>query len=372
MIFLFDIVMGRGLARLKQQDYLGANRDFHAAKVLWPHALSPVLLLGQAYILSGNLTDAQAWFEECLEERKDQNEADELVLEVAGLLYDLDVDEDWIRAWLDRVNSGLLRERSKAHFFFPPMGTLEEALRSAKAALEYAPEDAVSHAIVGVCYSQQPGQGEEAERWLRSAMELGGDNAFVCLSVANGYYILGDIAEGIRLSQMALQLEPAFDDALRSLAWGYLRKASAGDPDEWHTHRYEKVKEIYRKLIEHHPDDFQPRDELARVLIWSGCYEEALEEIDMVMKLQPSWPQSYMRRARIHHLRGELEEAAKGYQELLNIKEDHRWGRMLLGLVQIDMRRYEEALENICWGLLRETDLSFAWNIQQGLSDLLR
>src|SRR5574341_143418 len=76
--------LGRGIARMEAGDYKGGVFDFITAHAMRPEALAPVLYLGRAYLLLGDIETAERHFREHFGEtaRRDMT-----ALEIASMYY---------------------------------------------------------------------------------------------------------------------------------------------------------------------------------------------------------------------------------------------------------------------------------------------
>ncbi len=119
-------------------------------------------------------------------------------------------------------------------------------------------------------------------------------------------------------------------EKLKSL--GYLQTASpAGDRNLAAVHfeagRYAEAVEAYRDLIEEDPGDGALRASLAGALGALGRYDEALEQLDAAIRLQPLNPEAYHNRAVIHERKGDPSAAIGDYQSALRYNPQYEPSR---------------------------------------------
>jgi serine/threonine protein kinase/tetratricopeptide (TPR) repeat protein len=122
-----EMYIGRGMASLKrgERGFTRAILDFGVACALWPEALDPVLLLGEALILDGKGEAAEETFQDF--HRRTQHK-DEAALGVSIRLWHLAENERGLR-WADRIENEVVRTRAR-------MAYLLRMGRSAEAVLE--------------------------------------------------------------------------------------------------------------------------------------------------------------------------------------------------------------------------------------------
>lgn len=81
--------------------------------------------------------------------------------------------------------------------------------------------------------------------------------------------------------------------------------------------KYEEAAEAYRGMVDESPDDGFLRTSLAGALGALGRYDEALEELEKAIELQPLNPEAYHNRAVIWERKGEIPKAVQDYQTAL-------------------------------------------------------
>jgi TolB-like protein/class 3 adenylate cyclase len=166
----------------------------------------------------------------------------------------------------------------------------EEALRMFYRAIELDPEYASAYGMAARCYSQRKVSGwmrdraqetVEAERLARRAAELGRDDA-VALYTAGLVlaYVVGDLDEGIPLTNRALALNP-------NLAWAWLHsgwgRAWAGEPEMAIEHEARAM-----RLSPHDPLFFNMQAATALAHFFAGRYAEASSWAEMAIRERSS------------------------------------------------------------------------------------
>jgi Flp pilus assembly protein TadD len=156
---------------------------------------------------------------------------------------------------------------------------------------------------VGVLNAEQ-GEVEEAERWLRQAIDADSDNALPWNDLGEVLRMLGRGDEAIAAYRRALELDPNFLSALNNLA---VALAGKGDLDE--------AKRCLRQAIDCDPMDPHPYNNLGVILEIEGQIEEALHCYEKAVKFKH-----------------DFEEAKQNYADLLQRNPDkllQAMGRLL-------------------------------------------
>lgn len=124
---------------------------------------------------------------------------------------------------------------------------------------------------------------------------------------------------------------------LKSL--GYLNTASpSGDRNLaavlFEQGRYAESADAYRALVAKDPNDGALRASLAGALGAMGRYDEALDQINEAIKLQPLNPEAYHNRAVIHERKGDVGAAVADYETALRYSPQYEPARASLRRLQ--------------------------------------
>ncbi|MCI0657624.1 MAG: tetratricopeptide repeat protein, partial [Acidobacteria bacterium] len=198
--FRFESIIGRGVVRLEMDDHEGAARDFQAARSLWPQALAPGLLLGQAYLAEGKKEAADRWFQELFDSSARQTE---IAAAIAALYYAYLSDFTGALSWARRLPEGIARARAITFF-----SGGEEAIASAEEALRLDPEGCLTLAAAGRAFAFIPGQEDRARALIGLALEQGPDDFFTWHLVSEAFNCLGDLQKAEETARHALNLNP--------------------------------------------------------------------------------------------------------------------------------------------------------------------
>ena len=78
-----------------------------------------------------------------------------------------------------------------------------------------------------------------------------------------------------------------------------------------------------------------------------GMFVEALEQLEAAAQIEPDDPVVHGELGTAHALKGDLESAATSMERALALAEDDSWTRVLHGLVLYELKRTEEAAEEL-------------------------
>ncbi len=158
------------------------------------------------------------------------------------------------------------------------------------------------HGIGVLCVGQ--GRLEEAEHWLRKAIEVDGTYALAWNDLGEALRMMGRGEEAISAYQHTLELQPDFPGTMNNLA---VALAGMNEIDE--------ATRMLRKAIDLAPGDPHPINNLGVILESQGAVEEALLCYEKAVKLKH-----------------DFEEARQNYADLLARNPDflmQAMGRLL-------------------------------------------
>jgi len=116
---------------------------------------------------------------------------------------------------------------------------------------------------------------------------------------------------------------------------------------------YDKAREILEDYLNTSPDNATVRQGLAWGYFCQEKYDLALIEADKGLSINPDYYPNSRLRGDIYHCRGDLIEAEKEYQELLEMEEQvaHLYGRDRLGALYLMQGKLEKAKEQTKHGI---------------------
>ena len=183
-------------------------------------------------------------------------------------------------------------ERSKAILSHRTLGlayleenNLEAAEAEFKQLIQLAPGEALGYANLGIVYMRM-GRYEEAEEQLKKAVEISPEDADIRLNLAK-VYDLADKEEASREElEKTIEIDPEHVQSLYSLAESYQNLS-----DEYSVNQWEKY---LRRIVETAPTNIVARLYLAEVLIRNGHPDEALENLEEIERISPTYPDEAM------------------------------------------------------------------------------
>ncbi|HEX2168558.1 MAG TPA: tetratricopeptide repeat protein [Longimicrobiales bacterium] len=194
----------------------------------------------------------------------------------------------------------------------------------------------------------------DVEETLKAALQLGEEQRFeemaqmlarVLQDEPDEPYILGWLAVAERelgndgaayeYFKRCVAAEP-LDPQLLALAGSGL--AAFDDPD---------AETTLRAAALMGPDIAITRLQYGAYLAREGMFVEALEQLEAAALLEPDDPIVHGEIGIAHALKGDLQSAASSMERALALAEDDSWTRLLHGLVLFELRRTEEAAEEL-------------------------
>jgi len=143
---------------------------------------------------------------------------------------------------------------------------------------------------------------------------------------------------GRRRPQGGVMRNPEVDQAVveRLEALGYLGGTQSPEGERnlaaiaFEEGRYDDALEIYKRLIEAEPEEPGLRTSLAGALGAVGDYEQALEQLELAIELDPLNVEAYHNRAVIHERQGRADLAIADYNTVLRYTPDYEPSRAAL------------------------------------------
>jgi len=110
-------------------------------------------------------------------------------------------------------------------------------------------------------------------------------------------------------------------------------------------HRYTKAVETFNTAILIHPDNFTSQDESIDALIENGEFQEALDQLDVLLTDQPERPELIAKQADILSMLGNTSDAITQYQQVLRICPDFLEATIKLGTNYLRMHAEQLAAQ---------------------------
>jgi serine/threonine-protein kinase len=235
---------------------------------------------------------------------------------------------------------------------------VESAITVFQHALEKDPRYALAAAGLGEAYWRKYELTHD-KQWAEEAQKSCAKSANLDASSAGAHACLGLVYEGsgryetaVQHFQLALELEPANDDAIRGLASAYqhlgktedaeriYKNAIASRPNYWlgynalgglymATGRYNEAAEMFARVTTLAPDSFRGYSNLGGAYVGLGHNSEAVMMLDRSLKIRPTYP-AYSNLGTAQFRLRRYRDAANSYAAALAISDrDYLvWGNL--------------------------------------------
>jgi protein O-GlcNAc transferase len=176
---------------------------------------------------------------------------------------------------------------------------------------------------------------EEMAQMLAEVLQDEPDEPYVLGWLAVAERELGNDGAAYEYFKRCIAAEPV-DPQLLALAGSGL--AAFDDPD---------AEPVLRAAALTGPELAITRLQYGAYLAREGMFVEALEQLDTAARIEPDDPIVHGELGIAHALKGDLESAAASMERALALADDDSWTRLLHGLVLSELRRPEEAAEEL-------------------------
>lgn len=155
----------------------------------------------------------------------------------------------------------------------------------------------------------------------------------VTYAMAEQAYFAGDY-------KLAADLFNQYTDEHGENAWGFYMLGLA----QWKAGEADVAEECFLTALELKPDHQKSLVNYGRVLIELDRGDEARQQIEIALAVNPENNSARRVLARIQHNSGQLEEAASTYEVVLRTQQDDAWALNNLGLIRIEQERFSDAV----------------------------
>lgn len=176
---------------------------------------------------------------------------------------------------------------------------------------------------------------DEMAQMLAGALQKEPDEPYILGWLAVAERELGNDGAAYEYFKRCVAAEP-LDPQLLALAGSGL--AAFDDPD---------AETTLRAAALMGPELAITRLQYGAYLAREGMFVEALEQLEAAANLEPDDPVVHGEMGIAHALKGDLESAAASMERALALAEDDSWTRVLHGLVLFELRRTEDAAEEL-------------------------
>ncbi len=205
----------------------------------------------------------------------------------------------------------------------------DEAIKTIDKAIELSPEHFDIHSTkthIYLTYSDKQDEvlalyDEFFEKFPQNDKEIRQMKSF-------SYYVLGKIAEGVRLLRESIKIYPEMVAMLNNLSI-YLSELG----------KFDEALETIKKAIEIEPRDANLFDTYGEILMFSGKYEAAIEKFYQALEMNPiGWFafHTFLKLSKCYKSLGMLEEATTCYDKAKILTEKVLPGKRKMYLDQLD------------------------------------
>jgi TolB-like protein/Flp pilus assembly protein TadD len=252
------------------------------------------------------------------------------------------------------------------------VGALGEMLQetSVKRALRTDPSclDAYDKTLQAWAYFKRFNREDnlEARRLAKAAIELDAGYARAHAIVAWTHLMdfsslwSDDPGEAIRASYEAATKAVSLDD---HNSYAYL---GLGACETW-LGRHDQAIADMRRAIVLNPNDADSHAVFANLLVFAGYGNEALEELETAMRLNPHYPESYLQYlGRAYFTQRRYEEAEMAFERVVTVNPGWPWAHLILAATRAALGKIEEAKADMTEALkisprITQAHVSKAW-----------
>lgn len=217
----------------------------------------------------------------------------------------------------------------------PAQDVLPPAKQAAHRALEIDPTLGEAHCSLGFLLALAEWRWQEGEAHLEMSIRLNPGYA-----TAHHWYsvdllaVLGRFDEALRAIEIARQLDPLSLIIAEGLPYTYLL-----------ARRYAEAEECMRSLITANPAFYKFQTTLARILVHTGRYEEAVAHFDEARRLEGEYPSLLAALSQTHAMSGNREEARAVLGRLKAMEQTRHVPYTTMSIPYIGLGEYNTALD---------------------------
>ncbi len=189
-------------------------------------------------------------------------------------------------------------------------GELECAIADYRDALSLQPEHAEIHYNLAVALDES-GMQAQAEEAYRRVLAFDPGMAEAHANLGGLLREMNQLETALQCYRAALELNPRLRSALLGQAAVY---RDIGD--------FEQAARNYRHILGIHVDDVIAHSQLSDCLVKLDCYDQAIEHIDLALRIDPENAEVHFNRGICLQALGRFEEASKSHRKALELKSD--------------------------------------------------
>ncbi len=184
-----------------------------------------------------------------------------------------------------------------------------------------------SESVLGLANSCLPeNQTRTAVEILRDALRSDPESPDCWRLLGYSHYRSGEIPEGIKAYQMALDLSPTDPEAAYGLANLLLERGTSSD--------LERARRVLIEGLDHHPGNIGLLNTLGSLCSFFLDFAGAEEAYEAAIEADPKNEAAYLNLARLHLKARQFEHAAKVLQDLLSIHPGHTAAKGMLSEIK--------------------------------------
>lgn len=210
---------------------------------------------------------------------------------------------------------------------------LREAMEELQSVYMREPHNTLALYVLGHCL-ERLGQQAQAVEFYQDCLKFKDYLQLPAQRLGAIYFKEGRLDEAIEQYEPMKRHYP--DDISTLVTLGHLYIAA---------HRYTKAVETFNTAILIHPDNFMSQDESIDVLIENGEFQEALDQLDVLLTDQPERPDLIAKQADILSMLGNTSDAIAQYQQALRVCPDFLEATIKLGTNYLRMHAEQLAAQ---------------------------
>lgn len=216
-------------------------------------------------------------------------------------------------------------------------GDLAAAVIQLKNALQQNPQLLPARVLLGQAYVRQ-GDGAAGEHELLRADRLGADPSMTAVPLAKAYLQQAKYKELLDRLQPASLPVDVRAELLVSRGHAYLALG-----------KLDQARHAFQAAAQLRPDDAAAVVGQSLVRLRRGDIKGAGELADKAVRMSPKDADAWNLKASVSHLRGDLQQALAGYDKVLALQPQHLDARLARAAVLIDLRRDQQAQEDLAY-----------------------
>ena len=119
--------------------------------------------------------------------------------------------------------------------------------------------------------------------------------------------------------------------------------------------------ETLRHYIERYPSGWKKRLELADLLCYSGCWENAIAEYKNILERKPDLIEIWLKLGKIFYLSGAIDRAAKAYERALSLSANQPISEQINALIDLCYGRYIHAIDSMQSAIASDPTIAAHW-----------